>query len=246
MSIDLGIWGWTGDIGHLGYTVTFSLGLAPEDVLTQYGADASQARPLTQAEAWADAWAQEMRDPGGTQLRAGTLGRRGFCFEVAGAEGMKTRTLSRLSAETETIAFYTNAGTSSFLYLKDSQGIEGFEPGRPETLRGDAPHKFWDATQRIVERPGHATPDQPAHATLQVIAKYIRGLLDRSLLEGTLLTGYLAEADRAPLDGPVEAPVETPAGLRVPPIVVRPPVTIDTRAATSDTAGYLRGAARAS
>ncbi len=195
MSSDPGVWSWTGDFGRLGFTVTFSLGRTPEDVLSLYGADSRRVERLSRDGAW-------IRYPpniGGAQLRAGTLGRWGFCFEEAGFEGFKARTLSALSADTETISFFTSPETSSFIYLKDSEGIEAFEPGRPETLRGGQPCKFWAETQKIMDRGNQATPISATHAVLQVITKHIRGPLDRATLEGPLLTAFLSDADRAPM-----------------------------------------------
>jgi len=195
VSSDPGIWGWTGDVGRLGFTVTFSLGRTAQEVLALYGADPGQAEPLTRD----GAWIMYPPNNGGAQLRAGTLGRWGFCFEEAGFEGFKARTLSGLSADTETISFFNSAGKSSFIYLKDSEGIEAFEPGLPETLRGDEPCKFWTATQKIMERDSQTGPILPAHAVLQAITKHIRGPLDRATLEGPLLTVFLPDADRAPM-----------------------------------------------
>jgi hypothetical protein len=206
VSTDPGIWGWTSDIGQLGFTVTFSLGRTPEDVLRQYGADPAQAEELTRDGSWA-------RYPslyGGSRLRVGTLGRWGFCFEEAGAEGIETATLSRLSTDTETILFFVAAGTSSFLYLKDGQGVEAFEPGLPETLYGEDPCKFWTDTQKIMERAAQTAPMLPAHAVLQAITKHIRGALDRSVLEGPLLTGFLSSADHAPANAYFERGQEPP------------------------------------
>jgi hypothetical protein len=196
MSTDPGIWGWTSDIGRLGFTVTFSLGLSPEDVLAHYGVSASGAEHFTREEAWT----RYPASYGGTRLRAGTLGRWGFCFEEAGVEGIKARTLSALSADTETISFFSAPTTHSFLYLKDGQGIEAFEPGLPSTLRGDEPYRFWSNTQRILERANPGSPVDPAHAVLQTIAKHIRGLLDRSVLEGPLLTAFTSAADGEPAE----------------------------------------------
>jgi hypothetical protein len=210
VSTDPGIWGWTSDIGRLGFTVTFSLGLAPEEVLNLYGAHPSRAEFLDRHEA-------SLRYPpnyGGAQLRVGTVGRWGFCFEEAGVEGIKTRTLSGLSAETETIAFYTGPSASSFIYLKDGQGVEAFEPGLPHTLFGDEPHKFWEDTQKILGRAAQnqaAGPMDPIHAVLQSITKHVRGLIDRAVLEGPLLTAFLADAERAPVNpDPGAAPEAAP------------------------------------
>jgi hypothetical protein len=196
VSTDAGIWGWTSDIGQRGFTITFSLGLAPEDVLSRYGADAGRAQHLTRPEAWT----RYPPNYGGAQLRTGTLERWGFCFEEAGVEGIKTRTLSQLSAETETISFSTSLGMSSFIYLRDGEGIEAFEPGLPNTLLGDEPFKFWADTQKIMDRANQTTPMAPEHAVLQAITKHIRGLLDRTVLEGPLLTAFLSDADRAPMN----------------------------------------------
>jgi hypothetical protein len=216
VSTDPGVWSWTGDVGRLGFTVTFSLGRTPEDVLARYGADPSQAEHLTRD----GAWIMYPPNNGGAQLRAGMLGRWAFCFEEAGFEGFKARTLSGLSADTETISFFHSAGKSSFIYLRDSEGIEAFEPGLPETLRGEQPCKFWTATQKILDG---ANPVPPAHAVLQAITKHIREPLERRTLEGPLLSVFLPDADRAPMgaelddESPPEpahqpAPVEEPVG----------------------------------
>lgn len=212
MSTDSGIWGWTNDIGRHGFTVTFSLGLFPEDVLRLYGAEPAQAQMLTRDQAWG----QFSPESGGSQLRAGMLGRWAFCFEESGIEGVKTRTLGRLSAETETIGFFTAGGKSSFIYLKDGQGVEAFEPGYPETLRGSEPRTFWPATQKIMERMAQTATIQtalmvPVHAVLQAVTKHVRGALDRSMLEGPLLTGYLSEAELAPMGAATEPPAAAQA-----------------------------------
>ena len=214
MSTDPGVWSWTGDVGRLGFTVTFSLGRTPEDVLSLYGADPGQAEHLTRD----GAWIMYPPNNGGAQLRAGMLGRWAFCFEEAGFEGFKARTLSGLSAETETLSFFNSAGKSSFIYLRDSEGIEAFEPGLPETLRGEQPCKFWTATQKILDG---ANPVLPAHAVLQAITKHIREPLERRTLEGPLLSVFLPDADRAPMGAEFEheaapepaaaPPVEEPA-----------------------------------
>lgn len=210
MSTDPGIWGWTRDIGQLGFTVTFSLSRSPEEMLSHYGADAGRAQHLTREQAWA----RYPPNYGGAQLRVGSLGRWAFCFEEAGVEGMKPRTLSGLSKDTEAISFFMAADTSNFIFLKDGQGIEAFEPGRPETLLGEPPCKFWTESQKIMERATKTTPMEPNHAVLQAIAKHTRGLLDRDTLEGPLLTVLLADADRAPTnayfdDSPVPPPPRT-------------------------------------
>jgi hypothetical protein len=195
VSSDPGIWSWTRDFGRLGFTVTFSLGRTPEEVLSLYGADPGRAELLSRDGAW-------IRYPpniGGAQLRAGTLGRWGFCFEEAGFEGFKARTLSALSADTETISFFTSPEASNFIYLKDSEGIEAFEPGRPETLRGDGPCKFWAETQKIMDRSSQTAPIHPTNAVMQVITKHIRDPLDRATLVGPLLTSFLSDANRAPM-----------------------------------------------
>jgi hypothetical protein len=196
VSSDPGVWGWTDDVGRLGFTITFSLGRTAEDVLSLYGADVTDAEPLSRDGAW-------IRYPpnlGGAQLRAGTLGRWAFCFEEAGFEGFKARTLSRLSADTETISFFmSEGGRSSFIYLKDSEGIEAFEPDSADTLRGETPCRFWDDTQRIIERANQTGGIRPAHAVLRAITKFIREPLDRATLEGHLLTAFLPDADRAPM-----------------------------------------------
>jgi hypothetical protein len=214
VSSDPGIWSWTDDFGRLGFTVTFSLGRTPEEVLSLYGADPERAEHLSRD----GAWIRYPPNVGGAQLRAGTLGRWGFCFEEAGFEGFKARTLSGLSADTETISFFTSPDTSNFIYLKDSEGVEAFEPGRPETLRGEGPCKFWTETQRIMERTSQTAPISPTRAVLQVITKHIRGPLDRTTLVGPLLTAFLADADRAPMgaefdDAPAEPePAWSPTG----------------------------------
>jgi Family of unknown function (DUF6461) len=194
VSTDPGIWGWTSDIGHLGFTVTFSLGLTPEDVLTRYGADKGWAQQLSRDEAWA----RYRKEFSSAHLRVGTLGRWGFCFEEAGVEGIHPRTLSRLSAETETLAFFTSTGTSSFIYLKDGEGVEAFEPGLPDTVLGNEPRKFWNETQKILERASQTAPMSPTHAVLQAITKHVRGPLDRATLEGPLLTVFLSRSNRSP------------------------------------------------
>ena len=204
MSTDPGIWSWTGDVGRLGFTVTFSLGRTPEDVLRLYGADPSQAEHLTRD----GAWIMYPPNSGGAQLRAGMLGRWAFCFEEAGFEGFKARTLSALSADTETISFFNSAGKSSFIYLRDSEGIEAFEPGLPETLRGDQPCKFWAATQKILEMDNPGGPIAPAHAVLRAITKHIREPLDRRTLEGPLLSVFLPDADRAPMGAEFDEPAD--------------------------------------
>jgi hypothetical protein len=195
VSTDPGIWGWTSDIGQLGFTVTFSLGLTPEEVLRHYGADTTGAEHLSRH----DAWSKYPPAVGRSQLRAGTIGRWGFCFEEAGVEGIKPTTLSRLSAETETISFFAGPGASRFILLKDGQGVEAFEPGLPESVHGNVPRRFWDNTTKILERAGQTGPTPPVHAVLQVIAKHVRGLLDRSILEGPLLTGFVTAADAGPV-----------------------------------------------
>jgi len=212
VSTDPGIWGWTSDIGQLGFTVTFSLGLSPEEVLQHYGADATQARQLSRLDAW-NAYPPSV---GRSQLRAGTIGRWGFCFEEAGTEGIKPATLSRLSADTETLSFFTAAGTSRFIYLKDGQGVEAFEPGRPETLHGNLPRRFWDSTTKILERAGHTSSMPPQHAVLQAIAKHVRGLLDRTVLDGPLLTGILTAPSAGTANPHFDDRAAPPAAAPVP------------------------------
>jgi hypothetical protein len=138
------------------------------------------------------------------------LGRWGFCFEEAGFEGLKATTLSGLSVETETISFFMFPGTSRFIYLKDRQGIETFEPGRPETVRGEGPYKFWTESEKIICRESQATPVHPCHAVLQVITKHIREPLDRNTLDGPLLTSFLADADRAPMNAEFDRAATSP------------------------------------
>jgi hypothetical protein len=145
---------------------------------------------------------------------------------------------------------------SSFIYLRDGEGIEAFEPGLPDTLLGDEPFKFWADTQKIMDRANQTTPMVPVHAVLQAITKHIRGLLDRTVLEGPLLTAFLSDADRAPMnayfdDGQTAPQTSVDRAGTYPraqsaarfnpgplPVMMPPHVAPDT--------GYGRGAARAS
>jgi hypothetical protein len=181
-----GVWDWTDDIGEQGFTVTYSLGSTPEEVLQHCGADMSRAEYLTRAQAWAC-----YPEDGGTQLRAGTLAGWGFCFHEGDTQGADLAALATLSQDTETISFVTSSSRSALIYLKDGEGVEAFEVGMPASLRGEPPHKFWTSTQKILEGAGpsrQAMPMPPSHAVLQAIAKHVRGLLDRVALEGMLLT----------------------------------------------------------
>lgn len=189
-----GIWGWTDDIGRLGFTLTLSMGLAAHDVLERYGVPAAGIELLTREQSWS-------RLPVGnaTQLRAGTLGRWGFCFEERGTVGIRTSTLLRLSVDTETIAFLVAEGDGSFVHIKDGEGVEAFGSGVPAALRGTAPQTFWSATQKIIQAMARSGPVTPAHAVLQAIAKHVRAALDRQTLEGPLLTGFLADDATAEL-----------------------------------------------
>lgn len=109
---------------------------------------------------------------------------------------MQAAILGRLAADTEAIGFFTGSGRSSFVYLKDGEGVEAFEPGHPQTLRGREPYAFWTATGKIIERTSRTVPMPPALATLQAITKHVRGTLDRSALEGPLLTAFLSDSGR--------------------------------------------------
>jgi len=213
MSTDPGMWGWTSDIGHIGFTVTFTLGRDPQEVLSLYGTGDREAQVLTREEAWM----QFPPNQGGAQLRAGTLGRWGFCFEEASIEGMKSGPLSRLSAETETIALFAVPGRSDFTYLKDGLRVESFDPGNAGSVQGDQPYTFWTGTQKIMSW-ARSEPTPPIHAVLQTIAKYIREPLDRNTLEGPLLTAFLPDSERAPLDIPYIAPRALDLSLTTAPI----------------------------
>jgi hypothetical protein len=186
--------GWTADLGELGFCITFSRSRAPREILSSYRADARRAQLLTRPEALS----LYVPGMGGTLLRAGTLGTWGFCFEELGIEGSKPGVLRRLSSGTETISLcYTADGTSIVKHLNDGRLIEKFEPGSPHTAWAEGPLRLARHTQELInEMAGRVNRKE---AALHVTGQYVGHYLDRSTLEGKLLTAFLLDADCEPL-----------------------------------------------
>ncbi|SCL17827.1 DUF6461 domain-containing protein [Micromonospora inyonensis] len=197
MNADLGPWKWV----DLGFTVTFSLDLVPEDVLAGYGADPARAELLTRQEAW-DKYPP---NHGGTQLRTGTLNGWGFCFEEIGYQGIRPEVLTMLSARTEVFSFFKMSGKSTLQYFRNGLRIESFEPGFAYSVRGQQPHALWTRTEQLARN--KSLP--PNRAALEAIEERIGARLGQDLLEGVLLTAYLTDPRPS---APIPTPQRNPPG----------------------------------
>ncbi|MGC4744306.1 DUF6461 domain-containing protein [Micromonospora sp. DT201] len=197
MDTDHGPWKWV----DLGFTVTFSCDLTPEDLLNRYGADSTQAEVLTR-QAALDKYPP---NHAGAQLRAGVLNNWGFCFEEVGYEGSRPEVLAGLSADTEVFSFYNMSGKSSLQHFRNGLRVESFEPGFTYSVRGQRPHTFWTRTERLA-RMNSMPPDR---AALEAVEEHIGAPLRQDLLEGPLLTAYLTN----PLpSAPFHTPERNPPG----------------------------------
>ncbi|WP_236246843.1 DUF6461 domain-containing protein [Streptomyces sp. CC210A] len=204
MNSDIAVWEQA-MAGPPGFCLTFVQDRTPREVLGAYTPRSTDASLLTLAEA-----RQALRPPYTVSLlRAGQVGSWSFCFEDDLPEGFKPRVLQRLSTGTNVIQVIRGGdGLNTVQRLRCGRQIEFFEPVYRPTLRGDGPHILFgearDAASRHPER-------LPLYVTLAVIGQRIGGVVDLALLEGPLLTAFLADSDRESSRPQLSAPLSPKA-----------------------------------
>lgn len=176
MPVDRAPW----SLNDLGFTITFTRGLTPAQVLTRYGFAAQQAQLITRAQFLAVPL--PARTPPPTLVAAGMLRRWAFCYEEIGCLGTDRRVLGDLSEGTDTLSLYDIGGMTVFSHWRDGFRHEGFEPGFPGSRRDLGHRPFWDRMQ------ARRTPGVLRSRTaLAVIEEHIGGELTADLLTGRLL-----------------------------------------------------------
>ncbi|GAB3003283.1 hypothetical protein GCM10023080_081280 [Streptomyces pseudoechinosporeus] len=220
-----GPWEWARDPRAGMWCVTFTHGIAPEDVLTRYGADTSSAQFLTRQQA---ARLDDSSLPEGSVLRAGSLDDWSFCFEDFGVMGAMPGPLSALSQGTESLSVLRGGdGMNRFAHWRDGQCTEQFEPGFTHT-KPDPPHLWWDTVQERLDASGEDYPGPVP--VLEAVAHRTGAVLDTATLDGSLLTLRLEDGSRTP-DPPLRPHPAAPRppgrrlGRLAPPGTSPPPAT---------------------
>lgn len=189
MNSDLDAWRWVDDDRYPGFCFTFTRDKSPEQVLTDYGVEIRDARPLAMDTAGAYFPASE----GKSLLRAGHSGQWSFCYEELEPVGFHAPILSRLSAGSEAICVFHGAdGMTVVEGWRDEERIEVFEPGVTQSLRGSGPFDLFPRVQAALET---AYPGTSRRTTvLMAIGEHTGVVLDRHALERPLLTATLDSA----------------------------------------------------
>ncbi|MER7794545.1 DUF6461 domain-containing protein [Streptomyces sp. NPDC097640] len=199
-------WGWVR--GGLMWCVTFTRGIAPEEVLTRFGADIRDARLLDGQQAAALMFGTYDQEPRGSVIRVGALGEWSFSTEEYGLMGRMPGPLSALSEGRETFSILKGGdGMNIFEHWRDGRRTEWFEPGYSYT-RPVAPHPWWDAAQAGIEAAG--SEYTRLEIVMRVVADHTGVVLDDDTLNGPLLGLLLEDRRRTPDPPPPSRP--RPAG----------------------------------
>ncbi len=180
MAAERAPWTLTAPTGA-GFTITFTRGISAEQVLAGYGAPASEAHTVP--------WSADSR-----MLRVGLLNRWAFGYEEQGTEGLRTIVLKALSEGTDTLVLHDSGSSVRFEHWRDSERLEGFEPGRPYSRPRWEPRPYWDRLQEKLV-PGV----RRAPAALALIEQQIRAVLTEEVLTGPLLSVRLDTSAPLPL-----------------------------------------------
>ncbi|MGW0856964.1 DUF6461 domain-containing protein [Streptomyces sp. NPDC002690] len=175
------------------WCLTITESVTPEEVLTRYGADARNARELTEQQA---ARLITSSSAAGTVLRVGSCGNWSFGYEAYGVVGIGTGTLSLLSQGTQSVAVLRGGdGMNRFEHWREGGPTEQFEPGFPST-KPPEPHPWWSEVQRRLDEVNG--PHSGLAPVMETAFRHVRGVIDRDTLYGPLLTLWLDESSMAP------------------------------------------------
>lgn len=178
---------WTWLDRYLDFTLTFTCGLAAEELLERYGADPETAQLLPYEEAQA-----AMNPPPDVAiLRVGRVGEWAFGIEDIGLRGAAPATLIQLSMETETVSIRRSGNAMTVLqHWVDGRPQEQFEPGEAATLRAAGSHPLWDAAERYRAE----DPDMQAMiAVMYAVEDHIGSRLDQETGDGPLVSVLLPQ-----------------------------------------------------
>ncbi|MFE9360277.1 DUF6461 domain-containing protein [Streptomyces olivaceoviridis] len=180
-------WEWMFHGRYLGFTITFTHAVTPEECLRRYGVDPAAARHLP----FVGIDAALQPGPDDAILRVGTLREWVFAIEILGGMGNAPSMLAEISRDTETIAIHVGASAlHTVTYWVNGQPLEKFEPGEAPTLRAAGAHPFWDATERYRT----AQPETRAVlAAMQAVEERVGGHLTPDLDDGPLLSVVLPQ-----------------------------------------------------
>ncbi|NEA53439.1 hypothetical protein G3I60_04500 [Streptomyces sp. SID13666] len=187
--------------------VTFTRGLAAEEVLARYGADPSRARLLDADEA-SELVSGDLAGGAVSLLRSGRIGAWAFCVEEDGVLGSWAEPLAELSRGTETYSVLTTEGLDVFQYWRDGECVENFEPGMEHT-RPERPGSWWSRVEAALA--AHEGEDAGMVPVVALLLDHLGITLDDAALTGSWPSLTLAENDApaAPLgdtyagEGPV-------------------------------------------
>jgi hypothetical protein len=184
---DSAAWKWMLGGRYLGFTLTFTHAVTPEELLRRYGADPAAARFLP----FAGIDAALEPGPNDAILRVGMLQEWAFGIEILGFKGTVPAALAQISQATRTIAVHMGANALHTVdYWVDGRPREKFEPGVASTLRAAGPHPFWDATERHRAR----RPDAGSIlAVMRAAEDHIGGYLPVEVDDGPLLSVILPQ-----------------------------------------------------
>lgn len=178
-------WAWLDR--YVDFTLTFTFGLAAEELLERYGTDPATAQLLPYKEAQVGM----SPPPDVAILRVGRAGEWAFGIEDIGLRGAAPATLIRLSMETETVS--VRRGGNAMTVLQRWVGgrpQEQFEPGEAATLRAAGPYPLWNAAERYrVENPGM----RAIIAAMYAVEDHIGSRLDQETGDGPLASVLLPQ-----------------------------------------------------
>ncbi|GAB6898302.1 DUF6461 domain-containing protein [Kineosporia succinea] len=167
-------------LNELCFTITFSRGRSPGEVLGLYGADPAQARTLT----WQEACDEQMFVADERLfLRSGKLGHWAFGYEALSLEGLRPPVLQALSEGTDTLVLFWAEGKMRFGHWRDGVEHESFEPGLSYSRPRSQPRPFWD---RIHHR--YQNGSSGYLAAIEVIDEHIRTSVTHEALSAPALT----------------------------------------------------------
>ncbi|MHC3475615.1 DUF6461 domain-containing protein [Streptomyces sp. 7R007] len=218
--MDLGSspWEWATDSRCPTFCLTFTRSTTPDAVLGAYGVAPGQATVRTQAESGA----LLPRGGGGTLLRVGALAKDWiYCYENLEPEGLKPTVVARLSQGTETVRVFKGGdGLCTLDHYRDGRRTESVELSTTPVVRGEGPHasalrQALDALPAAASSSGSST--SVLLIGLNIVGRYVGGVLDAQTLQGPLLTAFLPDADRAPLRPVRRPPTGSPSEATAPP-----------------------------
>ncbi|WP_438290878.1 DUF6461 domain-containing protein [Streptomyces sp. HUAS TT7] len=128
-----------------GFSVTFSRGLEPAELLHRMGCAPGSLTSMTRA----DAEAYELGDEReGAVLRAGTAGEWAYALQLWGAHGIDAGVMAAVSAGTESVVLVSTSTIPWFAHSVNGEEVCAFDPGLPDIRYGTGADRLVPAMAR--------------------------------------------------------------------------------------------------